>query len=191
MTDSTAITFTRHDGEAAAALLDDVLVRIYVDTHADVSDKAFYSEERAAERIRGYLRSPGFEIVIAYADGRPIGQAFGYALPATSRWWTGLTGDDLPDGFTTETGSRTFAFNELMVLPEWQGRHIAHALHDELLRGRAEERATILVREDNVPARTAYFRWRWRKVGKLQPFADSPHFDALILPLPVEAESTR
>jgi GNAT superfamily N-acetyltransferase len=189
MTESTSITFTRHDGEAATALLDDVLVKIYVDTHADVSDKTFYSEERAAERIRGYLRSPGFEIVIAYADGQPIGQAFGYALPKTSRWWTGLTGDELPDGFTTETGSRTFAFNELMVLPDWQGRHIAHALHDELLRGRAEERATILVREDNAPARTAYFRWGWRKIGKLQPFPDSPHFDALILPLPIETTS--
>jgi GNAT superfamily N-acetyltransferase len=165
MTESTSITFTRHDSEAASALLDSVLVGIYVDTHADVSDKAFYSKERAAERIRGYLRSPGFEIVIAYADGQPIGQAFGYALPATSRWWTGLTGDALPEGFTTESGSRTFAFNELMVLPEWQGQHIAHALHDELLRGRSEERATILVREDNVPARTAYFRWGWRNVA--------------------------
>jgi ribosomal protein S18 acetylase RimI-like enzyme len=123
---------------------------------------------------------------VGYLGQTPVGEAFGYALPATTRWWEGLTGE-VRDGFTAETGSRTFAFNELMVLPELQGKHIAHRLHDELLRGRDEERATILVRENNVAARTAYTRQGWRKVGKLQPYPDSPHFDALIHELPVDS----
>jgi hypothetical protein len=67
-------------------------------------------------------------------------RAFGYGLPASTRWWNGLTGD-VADGFTVETGRRTFAFNELMVLPQWQNKHIAHRLHHELLAGRPEERA--------------------------------------------------
>ena len=93
----------------------------------------------------------------------------------------------MPEGFTSETGRRTFALNELMVEPQWQRRGTAHALHDELLRVRPEERATLLVRTDNEAAQTAYARWGWQKVAKVRPFPDSPLFDALILPLPVRA----
>lgn len=32
-------------------------------------------------------------------------------------------------------------------------------------------------------AQQAYARWGWRKVAKLQPYPDSPHFDAMVLPL--------
>ena len=124
----------------------------------------------------------GFEIVIAYVGGEPVGQAFGYTLPSTSKWWDGLT-SPVPDGFTTETGTRTFAFNELMVVPAWQGKGVAHALHDELLAGRSEERATLLVREDNASAQLAYRRWGWEKAGKLRPYPDAPHFDSMIRPL--------
>ncbi|REE97322.1 GNAT family N-acetyltransferase [Thermomonospora umbrina] len=179
-----SLTFTRHDPRSTEEILDSVIVPLYEATHADVIDDPFYSAERFAERARGYLKAPGFEIVVAYREGAPVGQAFGYALPATSRWWEGLT-TPVPDGFTTETGARTFAFNELMVLPEWQGKGVAHALHDELLGGRREERATLLVREDNTSAQTAYARWGWEKVGKLRPYPDAPHYDALVFPLPL------
>ncbi len=114
----------------------------------------------------------------------PVGLALGYALPAGARWWAGLTTPAEP-GMTEETGRRTFALNELMVSPDWQRRGVAHALHDELLGHRGEDRATLLVREDNTTAQRAYGRWGWQKVGKVQPFPDSPHYDALILPLPV------
>ncbi|GAA1775447.1 hypothetical protein [Actinomadura chokoriensis] len=48
-----------------------------------------------------------------------------------------------------------------------------------------EERATLLVREDNESAQRAYARWGWRKAGKVQPFPDSPHFDSMIIDLPL------
>ncbi|CNE14374.1 acetyltransferase%2C gnat family protein [Mycobacterium tuberculosis] len=178
------VRFTRHDPADAEQHLESVIVPVYVASHADVTDRPFYSAERFAERFASYARAPGFEIVIAYVEGRPVGQAFGYALPVGARWWDGLT-TPVPEGFTTETGSRTFALNELMVVPAWQGRGVAHALHDALLGGRGEERATLLVREDNESAQRAYARWGWRKVGKSQPFPDSPHFDAMILDLPL------
>jgi len=178
------ITFTRHDPADAEKILDSVIVPVYVASHQDVIDRPFYSAERFAERVRSYAKAPGFEIVIAYVGGAPVGQAFGYALPVNARWWAGLT-TSVPDGFTVETGSRTFALNELMVVPERQGRGVARALHDALLGGRSEERATLLVREDNTSAQRAYARWGWRKVAKIQPFSDSPHFDAMILDLPL------
>lgn len=177
------IAFRHHDADAADAILTSVIVPVYEATHADVIDNPFYSSNRFADRLRGYMKAPGFEIVVAYLDHSPIGQAFGYTLPPNGRWWNGLT-TPVPDGFTEETGERTFAFNELMVTPAWRGKGVAHSLHDELLSGRIEERATLLVREDNDSAQTAYARWGWQKIGKLRPFPDSPHFDSLVLPLP-------
>jgi ribosomal protein S18 acetylase RimI-like enzyme len=121
--------------------------------------------------------------VAAYDDDTPVGLAFGYPLPATSQWWQGAT-TPLPDDVVRETGHRTFALNELMVVPEWQRQGIARSLHDELLDGRREDRATLLVRSDNTNARTAYTRWGWHKVGTLRPYPDAPNFDAMLLPLP-------
>lgn len=177
-----SITFTYHDASNTEQILETVIGPVYEASHQDVIADPFYSTARFVERVRGYIQSPGFTLVAAYDDKIAIGFAFGYALPANARWWHGLT-TPTPDGFTTETGSRTFALNELMVTPDYQGQGIAHALHDELLRNRPEERATLLVRENNEIAQTAYKQWGWEKIGKLQPFTDSPHFDAMILPL--------
>lgn len=179
-----ATTFRHVDAGSAEAILDSVVAPVYEASHADVIENPFYSTGRFVERVRGYLRAPGFELVAAYEDDGPVGLAFGYSLPVNARWWEGLT-TTVDDGFTDETGSRTFALNEFMVVPERQGQGVAHALHDDLLRGHAEERATLLVREDNTSAQQAYARWGWRKVAKLQPYPDSPHFDAMVLPLPL------
>lgn len=178
-------SFRHVDARSAEEILGSVVAPVYEASHADVIDHSFYSTERFVERVRGYLRAPGFELVAACDDDTPIGMAFGYALPVNARWWEGLT-TSVADGFTDETGTRTFALNELMVVPDQQGRGVAHALHDDLLGGRREERATLLVREDNTSAQQAYARWGWRKVAKLRPYPDAPHFDAMILSLPLD-----
>jgi GNAT superfamily N-acetyltransferase len=179
------ITYTHHDAASAAGIFGTVVIPVYEASHADVISNPFYSSDRFAERVRGYMRAPGFELVAALADNQAIGQAFGYTLQPGARWWSGLA-TAVQDGFTEETGRRTFALNELMVDPRWQRRGIARALHDELLGRRTEERATLLVRSDNEAAQTAYAHWGWTKVAKLRPFPDSPLFDALILPLPLQ-----
>jgi len=89
----------------------------------------------------------------------------------------------VPDGFTTETGSRTFALCELMTAGPWRRQGIARTLHDLLMSSRREERATLLVRQDNQAAQAAYASWGRQKIGLLQPFPDAPVYDALILPL--------
>jgi GNAT superfamily N-acetyltransferase len=177
-------TFRHADASSAVEILNSVVAPVYEASHSDVIDNPFYSTQRFVERVRGYLRAPGFELVAAYDGDTPIGLAFGYTLPVNARWWEGLT-TPVDDGFIDETGSRTFALNELMVVPDRQGQGVAHAMHDDLLGGRTEERATLLVREDNASAQQAYARWGWQKVGKLRPYPDAPHFDAMILPLPV------
>lgn len=176
------LVLSHHDAADARRLAHDVIVPIYAASHADVIDDPFYSVQRFLDRLDGYAQRDGFEMVAAHMATEPVGLAFGYTLPPTTRWWEGLVGEP-PDDLTRETGHRTFALNEIMVDPAHQRQGIARALHDELMSSRPEERATLLVRPDNEPAQTAYANWGWRKVAKLKPFPDSPVYDALILPL--------
>jgi ribosomal protein S18 acetylase RimI-like enzyme len=182
------IHFSKHDASTAEKVLDSVVAQVYEASHGDVISNSFYSVERFVERVQNYVRARGFSLVAASAEGEAVGLAFGYVLSKASHWWHGLT-TPTSAGFTEENGRRTFALNELMVVPEWQGRGVAHALHDQLLKGREEERATLLVREDNATALNAYVKWGWRKVGKLRPYPDAPHFDAMILQLPLLVSS--
>ena len=48
---------------------------------------------------------------------------------------------------------------------------------------RSEERATPLVEPDNVPARRAHLSWGRTKLADLQPFADAPVYEAMLLDL--------
>lgn len=176
------LTFTHHRADTAKELVESVIVKLYVASHSESLSDPFYSVERFVERVRGYLRSPGFELVVGAVGDAPVGLALGYALPPGARWWNGLTTPVDPE-FTEEDGRRTFGLNELMVHPSWQARGIGHAIHDELFDHRGELRASLTVDPDNTNARQAYLRWGWRQVGKVQPFPDSPVYDLLVLDL--------
>jgi len=177
-------TFRRFDRHGARAQRDTVDL-VYCDAYADLiaSGGVFESAEAARSRFDAYTSRDGFDLVVAYLGGEPVGQAWGWALRADSAWWEGLSAEPEP-GFTTEDGTRTFAFSELMVRRQWRGRGVARALHDELLRTRREERATLLVLPGNADAYRAYTRWGWRRVGELRPgWPDAPLLDVLVLPL--------
>ena len=145
----------------------------------------FDSPDAFMHRFDVYTQGRSFDLVIAYADGEPAGQSWGWPLAPGSKWWDGLDAEPEP-GFTAEDGTRTFALSEIMVRREWTGRGVAHALHDELLGARHEKRATLLAEPENTVAYRAYTRWGWRQVAHLRPgWPDAPMFDVLILPLPV------
>lgn len=177
------LTFPHYDATAAASAgLVDRLVAVYLDVHAD-DDSAFYGEDRFRRQLSGHMSAPGWEVVTAADDGDVVGFAYGFPLGAETHWWDGLVGK-APEGFTVETGHRTFALSELMVLPAWRGHGLASRLHEELLSGRPEERATLLVRPDNTTAQEIYARWGWHKAAEVRPgWEDAPQYGALILPL--------
>lgn len=171
-----------YDVDQAAAVLDQ-LVDIYVrDVYA--SDPVFSDEARLRHQVAEHMANPSWQLVTATLDGELVGYIYGFALAADSKWWAGLL-PGTPEGFTTETGHRTLAISELLVREPWRRRHIATTLHDELLAGRNEQRATLFVRPDNTPAYSAYTKWGWRPAAKIHPpFEGAPIFDVLILPLP-------
>jgi ribosomal protein S18 acetylase RimI-like enzyme len=180
------VTLTRHGPDAARALGDamaDLYVRGYLGTHNE--GDPFHGTAKFLDRLEGYARAPGFTLITADAPGAGlVGFAFGYVLPPNARWWNGLL-DPVPDGFTTETGDRTFAVNEINVANEWRGRGLATRMHAELVAARPEPRFTLLVEPDSeANARRLYLSWGYEMVARLQPYPDSPIYDALILATP-------
>ncbi len=181
------LKFRRFDRSSAREQRDKISF-IHDDAYvsAIASGDPFETREAFLERFDAYTSRDGFDLVIAYLDDEPVGQAWGWALrPPDGGWWRWLTTPVEP-GFVEESGERTFALSELMVLQAFTGRHIAHALHDELLSPRREQRATLLVKPDNATAYRAYLKWGWHKGAELRTnWPDSPLFDVLILPLPL------
>lgn len=125
------------------------------------------------------LTAPGFRLVVAEVDGQAIGCAYGHQLLADTKWWEGAL-EPIPDEVITERPGRTLAVIDMMVTSAWRRRGVAASLHAHLLANRSEERVTLLVDPINEPARLAYLKWGYAVVGRVQPFADSPRFEAMV-----------
>jgi GNAT superfamily N-acetyltransferase len=124
-----------------------------------------------------------FDMVVAYVGDEPVGQTWGWPLKLAAA----SPGDPEPDlGFANEDRKATFALSEIMVRRNWRGQGIAHALHDEMLSARTEQRAELFVEPGNTTAYRAYLHWGWRKAAETRPdLPDAPLFDVLVLPLPL------
>ncbi|MBF6194355.1 GNAT family N-acetyltransferase [Nocardia sp. CDC186] len=182
------VDFRHVDAVAARELrptVEDIYRRSYVDAIA--SGDPFDAPDQFMHRFDSYTNPAGasvFAMVIAYVGGIPAGQTWGWTLRPDATWWRNFQPDDRladPDTFTAEDGARTFALSEIMVCAEYTGRGLARSLHDTLLCGRPERRATLLVEPENERAYRAYLRWGWSRVGVTKPsWPDAPVFDVLI-----------
>jgi ribosomal protein S18 acetylase RimI-like enzyme len=174
----------RYDAGQARQVFD-ALGRVYADTYADMLSDPFRSVPRFLQRLEEYASQPTFELVTASVGGDIAGYALGYSLAPGTEWWARVT-PPLPPDFTEETaGGRTFVLEELMVRRPWRCQGIARALYREILSGRPEERATLLIRPGNDVAQAIAARWGWRKVGDQRPAPDAPVFDTFVRELPL------
>ncbi|HCU94870.1 MAG TPA: GNAT family N-acetyltransferase [Actinobacteria bacterium] len=177
---SDTITFHVLGGEEALAHLDE-LRGLYAEVYAE--PPYGWDDEHAdlfAERFTVQARQDGFALVEARHGGELVGCCFGVTLLPSTPWWSGLL-DPVPADVTDERPGRTFAVVELLVRKPWRRQHIARTMHDLLLHGRPEERATLTVLPAAIPAQTAYAKWGWRKVAqKRNPLPGSPVFDVLV-----------
>jgi GNAT superfamily N-acetyltransferase len=111
---------------------------------AEVCGDADSAPAAAARQLGVRRRQPGFVLAEARHGGYLVAYASGLPLRPSTSWWKDLT-TQLPGDVTAEYPGRTFALTELLVRPSWRRQGIGRALHDLILDGRAEERATLTV----------------------------------------------
>lgn len=180
--DSPEVTIETCAGEAARSLAP-VVCHLY---EAVFSLPPFSGNEAEFANQRAYYpdmtQRPGFQLTTAKTTDQYIGFRYGYLLPADTRWWQGLA-KPVSDQFATETGRRTFALIDYGVLPQWRGRNVGRAIHDELLAASGAERATLSVQPKAEHTQAIYRHWGWRKVSfkEMDPPVPAPVFDILVL----------
>lgn len=174
----TELVVVRHDGQGLRRQQDDLLT-VYREAYAERLDDPFFYPERFWERIERGSHRDGVRLVTGHVQDELVGFTLGSVLPADTAWWRGLNGTPDPE-LVRETGSRTFGINELQVRPAWRRRGYARAMSEALLEELSVERVTLLVRAENTPAYTAYLSWGFHVVGQMQPFDDSPVYEAMV-----------
>jgi ribosomal protein S18 acetylase RimI-like enzyme len=160
--------------------------------HAEVYGAPPYRQpvdaDEFARRFRVQCRQPGFVLAEARSGGYLVGYAAGMPLRSATSWWQALT-TPLPDEVVTEYPGRTFSLIDLLVRAAWRRQGIGRTLHDLLLRGRREERATLVVWPEATAAQRAFQSWGWHKVARTRdPGTESAVADVLLTELPSRYE---
>jgi GNAT superfamily N-acetyltransferase len=172
------------DGSEAAAGADE-LRAVHGEVYGQADDAAL------AGRFRVQFRQPGFVLAEARHGGYLVGYASGMPLRSSTSWWKNLT-TPLPAEVTTEHAGRTFALTELVVRAPWRRQGIAGSLHNLILAGRPEERATLTISPRAAAAQNAFRNWGWRKIARTRgPGPDAPMLDILVADLPTVEQPLR
>jgi GNAT superfamily N-acetyltransferase len=183
MVSSPGIAFQLLDGTQAAAHADE-LQALYAEVYADPPYGRGEDAALFARRFRVQRRQPGFVLAEARHGGYLVGYGCGMPLRPSTSWWRELT-TPLPDEVTAEHPGRTFALTDLLVRASWRRQGIGATLHDLILAGRPEERATLTVLPAAIPAQNAFGLWGWRKVARTRDAGPgSPVSDVLVTELP-------
>jgi hypothetical protein len=180
------VTLAHRGAEAVSPLLDDICA-VYADAYGQGPSEDGGAKVAAfRDRATKALGRPGYELVTAHAGHALAGFVFGYSLPSETHWWDDLMPEPSVE-FLREDGSRTFVLAEIEVGRKYQGSGVGRALHDKILDGRQEERATLATGPGADAARAIYEGWGWQKVGAV-PGAAGDYFSEYVLyvlPLPL------
>jgi GNAT superfamily N-acetyltransferase len=171
------ITLHSLDGRQAAAH-EDELQALRGEVYGEADHAA------SAGQFRVWRRQPGFVLAEARHGDYLVGFAAGMPLRPSTSWWKDLTAP-VPADVTTEHPGRTLALMDLLVRASWRRQGIGGSLHDLLLEGRPEERATVAVPPGATAAQKAFRTWGWSRVARTRCLHDgSPALDVLIIALP-------
>lgn len=184
MTTSTPRLSLRRYNPGEAKEIVDELIAVYADVYnvKPYIGDPFFSVSSYINRLHAAFDMQGFEVVTAHTeDGALAGYVHGVTLDPERAWWDSL-GDVRPAGAAqaAERGE-VFWLRELMTLPAYQNLGVGRRVHDEMVAGRAEPWTTLTCIIDNEPARSAYPRWGYEVIGRIQHAPESPLYDAMVL----------
>ncbi|WP_285685445.1 GNAT family N-acetyltransferase [Actinoplanes sp. NBRC 103695] len=170
----------RHHGPDDTLTMRDLLVPIYSATHAPlIGVDPWNAPEKWWQRLTDtYSKTRDFDLVTGWDGDEVAGYAFG-SPNDSARLWPSIH----PVFPHLNAAGPVYIFREFAVRPDVQRRGYGMLIHDELLSGRPEQVAHLLLRKDNLPARAAYVSWGWKAAGEVKPFPDSQTFDAMALDL--------
>jgi GNAT superfamily N-acetyltransferase len=182
------ITFRLLEGNDGATVADAELLALRAEVCGDDNgdgDGNGAPAATTARQLRVRRRQPGFVLAEGRHGGYLVAYASGLPLRPSTSWWKDLT-TQLPDDVTAEYPGRTFALTELLVRQSWRRQGIGRALHDLILDGRAEERATLTVPPGAAAAQAAFRSWGWRRLARTRGQGqDAPVLDVLLTGLPL------
>ncbi|MFE3187224.1 GNAT family N-acetyltransferase [Streptomyces violascens] len=168
-------TFTALDS-ARGDLLD-----VYAEVRAPLLHLPNYAVTAFGERLDRHGTEPGFVAVLAYADGHPVGYAYGNRIEHGDRYWQRIN----PEPAREYTARPAVALKEIGVRPAWRKTGIALRIHDALLADRDEQYVSLMVNAaaGDGKVHQLYRSWGYEDLGHSQPSPASPVLTAMIRPL--------
>lgn len=162
------------------------LIDVYAEVRAPLLHLPNYRVEVFAERLDRHAGEPGWEAVLGFDNGEPVGYAYANTLTVNDRWWARMT-EPLPEGYTAVP---TMVIKEIGVRPPWRGTGTARRIHDELLANRIEDRAALLVNPlaGDGKVQHLYETWGYTAFNNQQPSPESPKLTAMIRPRTLPAD---
>ncbi|MFD5370721.1 GNAT family N-acetyltransferase [Streptomyces sp. NPDC127103] len=156
------------------------LLDVYAEVRAPLLHLANYAVSSFGERLDRHGAEDGFQAVLAYEDGRPVGYAYGNRIEDGDRYWQRM--DPAPS--ERYTARAAVALKEIGVRPAWRGLGVARCVHDAFLASREEPYVTLMVNSaaGDGKVHALYQSWGYKDLGHSQPSPASPCLTVMIRP---------
>ncbi|MET8011320.1 GNAT family N-acetyltransferase [Streptomyces sp. NPDC005271] len=154
------------------------LLDVYADVRAPLLCLPNYAVTAFGERLDRHGTEPGFVAVLAYADGHPVGFAYGNTIEHGDRYWQRIS----PAPAEKYTERPAVSLKEGGVRLAWRKTGTARRIHDALLATRDEPYVTLMVNSavGDGQVHALYRSWGYEDIGQSQPSPASPVLTVMI-----------
>lgn len=148
------------------------VIDVYAEVRAPLLHLPNYAVTAFGERLDRHGADPGFTAVIAYADGLPVGYAYGNRIEHGDRYWQRTA----PEPAQEYTSRPAMALKEIGVRELWRKTGTARRMHDAFLAAREEPYVTLMVNPaaGGGKVHALYRSWGYEDIGQSQPSPASP-----------------